>query len=123
MKRDDGSVLCRLTETICILHPILAIGCIYCSRIAVDVVETHVGSVHNVDTPQLGILDVEIFNTDIGYIPKHKRHWSSGFCIAFLCSVPFIPISINATSTISINSDILTRDNKPGGVVLECDGV
>jgi hypothetical protein len=105
------------------LYPVLAIGCIYCGRIAIDVVETHIGSIHNVDTPQLGILDVEIFNTDIGYIPKHKGHWSSGFCIAFLCSVPRIPISINATSAISINSDILTRDNKPGGVVLECDGV
>jgi hypothetical protein len=71
----------------------------------------------------LGILDVEILDTHVGYIPKHKWHWSSGLCIAFLCSVPCIPITINATSAISINSDILTCDDKPSGVVLERDGV
>lgn len=107
------------TKSVCILDPVFAVWCIYRSRIAVDVIEAHIGSVHDIYSPQLGVFDVEIFDTNIGYIPKYKRHWSTGLCVAFLGCVPCVPITIDTTSAVSIDRDIVARDNEPSSVVLE----
>lgn len=107
------------TKSVCILDPVFAVRSIYRSRIAVDVIEAHIGSVHDIYAPQLGIFDVEIIDTDIGYIPKYKRHRSAGLRVAFLGCVPCIPVAVNSTSAIPINPDILASDNEPSGVVLE----
>lgn len=109
----------RHTKSVRILDPVFTVWRIYRSRIAVDVIEAHIGSVHDIYTPQLGIFDVEIIDTDIGYVPKYKRHWSAGLRIAFLGCVPCIPIAVDATSAVPINPDILTSDDEPSGVVLE----
>jgi hypothetical protein len=111
------------TKSIRVLDPVLAVRCIYCSRIAVDVIEAHIGSVHDVNAPQLGILDVEILDTDIGDIPKNQRHWSTGLGIALLGRIPCISVAINATSTMSIDGDVLACYNESSGMVLEGDGV
>ena len=107
------------TKSVCILDPVCAVWCIYRSRIAVDVIEAHIGSVHDIYGPQLGIFNVEILDTDIEYIPKHKGHRSAGLCVAFLGCVPCVPITIDTTSAVSINRDIVACDNEPSSVVLE----
>ena len=109
----------RHTKSVCILNPILAIWRIYRSRIAVDVIEAHIGPVHDIYAPQLGIFDVEIIDTDIRYVPKYKRHRSARLRVAFLGCVPCIPIAVDATSAVPINPNILASDNEPSGVVLE----
>lgn len=109
----------RHTKSVCILDPVFAVWRIYRSRIAVDVIKAHIGSVHDIYAPQLGIFDVETFDTDIGYVPKYKRHRSAGLRVAFLGCVPCIPIAVYSTSAVPINPDVLTGDNEPGGVILE----
>jgi hypothetical protein len=108
-----------LTKSICILDPVLTIWCIYCGCIAVNVIEAHVGSIHDVYAPQLGILDVEVLDADIGYIPEDKWHRSAWLGITFLGCVPYIPVAVDAASAMSVNRDVVARDNKSGGMILE----
>ena len=56
-------------EAVRVLDPILAERCVDSRRVASDSTEVHVGAVHNVQAPELWILDIEVCYCDIRDIP------------------------------------------------------
>jgi len=64
-----------------------------------------------------------MLNKHIANVPKDERHWSSWLRICFLCIIPRIPISINATSAVTIDVNPLSSDDETSVVVLESNRI
>ena len=111
------------TKAIGVLHPIIAPGGIHGRGVAVDVVEAHVGPVHNVDTPQGRVLDVETVDNDLGDIPPDKGHGTPRLRVTLLGIVPGIAVAVDASGAVAIDGDIVAADDEAGVVVLEGNGV
>ena len=112
-----------LIESVCILQPILPKGRIHRRRIAGDALEVHVGAIHNVQRPQLRVLDIEILHYDIAHVPNDERHRPPWLREVLLHIVPSIPVAIDAAGAVPVDPDTLTSDNEAGMVVLESDRV
>lgn len=93
------------------------------SCIAVDIVESHIRPIHNIQAPELRVLDKEVVDVDFGHVPKHERHWSTGLSVSCFCSVPDIAISIDTTRAIPVDCDVAAGDDEASSVVLECNWV
>jgi hypothetical protein len=109
----------QLTESIRILNPILTVRRVYRSCIGVNVVESHVRSIHNVQAPQRWVLDIEVVHVDFGDIPENERHWTSRLCVAFFRGIPHVSIAVNSARAVSINGNVVAGDDEAGVVVLE----
>ena len=56
-------------------------------------------------------------------VPQEERKRPSFLGIALLSGVPHITITINTSSTVAIDVNTFARENEPGPVVLELDGI
>lgn len=122
-RRKDSRNSKKLTKPICILHPILAVRRIDRSGVDVDVIEAHVLAIHDIQAPQLRVLDVEIVHAHFRRVPEHKRHWPAWLGIASFGCIPGVSIAINTAGSVSVDSDIASGNNESSCVVLECDRV
>ena len=119
----------QLTEAICILNPVLSMGCFRGCGIHINVVEDDVGSVHHVDGPQLGLYHMEVADIDIANIPEHERHRSTRLGCAYggtfglvsLVVIPDLAIAIDTTRAMAVNTYVIASQNKSGSMVLELD--
>lgn len=60
------------TESVCILCPVLALWSGTSIYGDCDVGEVHVRAVHDVDGPELRLVDCEVGDLHVGYIPEDK---------------------------------------------------
>ena len=119
----------KLTKAIGVLNPVLSRRCFRGCGVHINIVEDDVGSVHHVDSPELGLYDVEVTNIDIANIPEHEWHWPAwasrtygGACgLVSLVPVPDLAITVDATSTMTIDTYVIATENESGSMVLKLD--
>lgn len=119
----------QLTKAICVLNPILSVGCFRGRGIHINVVEYDIGSVHHVDGPQLGLYHVEVADINIANVPEHEWHRSSWagcthgstFGLVPLVVVPGLAVAIDAARAMAIDAYVVSSQNKSGSMILELD--
>jgi hypothetical protein len=79
----------------------------------------HVRAIHDVQGPQLRILDVEVLNPDLAYIPEYKWHRSPRLREILLCVIPDVAVTVDATSPVPVDSYPITSNDETGMVILE----
>jgi hypothetical protein len=105
------------------LNPVRAKRGFRRSGVAQDIVEPHIGAIHDIDTPQWRLFDEEILYRDVAYIPPYEGHRPPRLRIPSLCCVPNIAVPIDATSTEAVNVDVVTSEDDTCVVVLESNGI
>lgn len=119
----------RLTETVGVLHPVDAMGSFGRGGVDIDIVEHDVGGVHHIDGPKLWLHNVEIAYVNITNVPKHKRHWttwtsctdSGALRLVSLIVVPDLAVTIDTTSAMAIDPNVVSSQNESSCVILEFD--
>lgn len=111
------------TEAVCVLHPILSKGSSSGSGVTYDVVEPHVCSIHDVETPKRRIFDLEVLDGNVADIPPYKRHRSAWLCDTCFNSIPDISVAIDAARTVPVDRDVVSREHNTSSVILERDRV
>lgn len=113
-------------ESIGILDPILAIRSLCCCCIRFHVYERQICSVHDVNSPQLRVFDVEVLNTHIGHIPEYEGHRSAFACLSRFISIPEVTIAVDIGPSgsvyfllVTIYADVVAGEDEAGTMVLE----
>lgn len=89
-----------------------------------DVGEVQVGGVHDVDSPELRLDDVEVLHGNVADIPELEGDgtaWTGcAHCIiAAFIEVPELTVTIDATGPVAVDTDVLTSKNESSSMVLE----
>jgi len=71
----------------------------------------------------LRLLDEEALKYDLANVPEDERHWTARPSSCLFSVVPNVTVSVNPSGAIAIDSDVVTRYDKTGLVILEEDGV
>lgn len=115
---NDGEIP-SLTEAVCILHPVHTKRCFHSGGVAVDAAQVHVRAIHDIQGPQLRILDVEVLNRNLAYIPEYKWHGSPRLSEILLCVISDVAVTVDATSPVPVDSYPITSNDETGMVILE----
>ena len=108
----------RHTKPISIDHPVLSGRLLRRGGIDVYVVEPCIRDVHQIDSPQRWVHDMEVLDCDIACIPPNKGHWSTWRGDTLVYSVPVVSCTINAADTPTVNLNVLAAEDNAGDMVL-----
>lgn len=62
-----------LTESISVLNPVCSRRGLTRNSACADVLEIHIGAVHDIDRPEGRLVDVEVLDMNVGDIPEMER--------------------------------------------------
>jgi len=111
----------RRTESISIDHPILPSRLLRGGGIDVDVVEPCICDVHQIDSPQRWVHDIEVLDCDIACIPPNKRHWSTWRGDALVYGVPVVSCTVDAANAPAVDLNVLAAKDNASDMVLVID--
>lgn len=111
------------TKSVRILYPIFSPRGFGGGSVTINLVKPHIGPVHDIQTPQRGILDEELLDCNVRYVPEYKRHGTAWLRIACFCSIPGIAIAVNAPCSVAVNLDVVSSEHERSPMVLEGDVV
>lgn len=108
----------RHTESISIDHPVLPGRLLRGGGIDVDVVEPCIRDVHQIDSPERRIHDIEILDCNIACIPPNKRHWSTWRGDALVYGVPVVSCTVDAANAPAVDLNIFAPEDNTSDMVL-----
>jgi len=106
------------TESISIDHPIFSRELLRRGGIDVDVIEPSIRHIHQVDSPERRVHDMEVLDCDIACIPPDEWHRSARRGDALVCGVPVVSCAINAANTPAVDVNVFAAEDDASDVVL-----